>query len=320
MTFNVENLFDTEDDPGKDDHAYLPRAVKSDPAHIAKCDSIEVERWRWECLELDWNETALAFKLAQVARVILQVNDGRGPDIVALQEVENMAVLERLNREHLAAAGYREVVLIEGRDLRGIDVAFLSRFPLTGEATLHAFNASAFPDREADTRGVLEATFALPDGSRLTGFAVHFPAPFHPIEMRERAYEHLNELRSAVPAHHTVFAAGDFNTPAREMTDTPIMDDYVHPYWLVAHEMGCQDCKGTNYWSRGKSWSFLDMILIAPSDNSKWQLAPQGVFLADAVPDQLNANGTVQRFDLERRSGVSDHLPLVITLEQSANE
>ncbi|MEM6474355.1 MAG: endonuclease/exonuclease/phosphatase family protein, partial [Planctomycetota bacterium] len=258
MTFNVENLFDTTDDPGKNDHAYFPRSAKNDPEHIAKCEPIAVERWKWECLELNWDEDALTFKLQQIANTILQVNGGLGPDIIALQEVENLSVLTRLATEYLAVAGYREILLIEGRDIRGIDVAFLSRLPLVGEAVLHPFNASDYPDREDDTRGILEATFELPDGNEITGFAVHFPAPFHPIEMRELAYDHLNTLRSNLSDDRMVFAAGDFNTPQREMTNTTIMDDRVRPHWLVAHELGCADCLGTNYWRTGDSWSFLD--------------------------------------------------------------
>ncbi len=46
MTFNVENLFDNSDDPGKDDKTYLPLATKQDPGHVAECNEIEVERWR----------------------------------------------------------------------------------------------------------------------------------------------------------------------------------------------------------------------------------------------------------------------------------
>ncbi|MEO1326495.1 MAG: endonuclease/exonuclease/phosphatase family protein [Pseudomonadota bacterium] len=314
MTFNVENLFDTEDDPGKDDHAYFPRSAKNDAEHIAKCEPIEVERWKWECLELNWDESALTFKLEQLAKSILQVNDGLGPDIIALQEVENLRVLTRLATEYLAIAGYTEIVLIEGRDIRGIDVAFLSRLPLVGEPTLHPFNVSEYPDRENDTRGVLEATFELPDGSAITGFAVHFPAPFHPIEMRELAYDHLNSLRANVPDDQLVFAAGDFNTPQREMTNTTIMDDRVRPYWRVAHELGCEGCRGTNYWRTGNSWSFLDMILVSRTDAPSWDLQVGQTYIANQYPDQMNADGTVKRFNLTEREGVSDHLPLVVTL------
>jgi len=320
MAFNVENLFDTQDDPGKNDATYLPASVKSDPEHIAACNQIEVDRWRNDCLYLDWNEDALGFKLAQLAATILAYNDGLGPDIIALQEVENYRVLDRLRRERLSAAGYGEPVLIEGSDLRGIDVAFLSRLPVIGEPKLHPLDMSAFPDRAMDTRGVLEASFELPDGTILTGYSVHFPAPFHPIEMRRVAYEHLNQLRATLPEHHVVFAAGDFNTPQREMEETTIMDDKVRPHWTVAHEVGCDGCLGTNYWSRGQSWSFLDMILFSPSTSSaltekRWTLDLNSIEVVTAYDDQLHDDGTPKRFNLQTREGVSDHLPLVMVLE-----
>jgi len=316
MAFNVENLFDTADDPGKDDATYLPAAVKSDPEHVAACELIEVDRWREDCLYLDWSEDALRFKLEQLAATILAYNDGIGPDILALQEVENIRVLDRLRGEFLAAAGYREPVLIEGLDDRGIDVAFLTRLPLAGRPVLHPVDMSAFPDRAQDTRGILEASFELPDGSLLTGYSVHFPAPYHPIEMRRTAYEHLNRIRADLPSDRPVFAAGDFNTPKREMEDTTIMDDLVRPYWIVAHEVGCDGCKGTNYWRRGESWSFLDMILFSPSESGRWALDVDSVDVVTAFEGQLHEDGTPKRFDLEAREGVSDHLPIVMSLER----
>ena len=54
MTFNVENLFDTEDDPGKDDYTYLPLAQKQTDEHKKKCAGIAVDRWRDQCLNWDW--------------------------------------------------------------------------------------------------------------------------------------------------------------------------------------------------------------------------------------------------------------------------
>jgi len=315
MAFNVENLFDTTDDPGKNDATYLPASTKSDPEHIAACELIEVDRWREDCLYLDWSETALRFKLEQVAATILAYNDGIGPDIIALQEVENIGVLDRLRQEHLQPAGYREPVLIEGLDDRGIDVAFLSRLPVADEPVLHPIDMSAFPGRAQDTRGILEASFELPDGTVLTGYSVHFPAPYHPIEMRRIAYEHLNRVRARLPEDRPVFAAGDFNTPKREMEDTSIMDDMVRPYWIVAHEVGCEDCKGTNYWRRGESWSFLDMALFSPSSAGRWTLDVDSIDVVTAYEDQLHANGTPKRFDLDAFEGVSDHLPIVMVIE-----
>ncbi|MCG8371216.1 MAG: hypothetical protein MJA32_11970, partial [Proteobacteria bacterium] len=171
MTFNVENLFDNTDDPGKDDKAFLPLAAKRAAAHVEACQEIATRSWREECLSLDWSDEAVEAKLSAVADTIRQVNGGRGADVVALQEVENLRILERLRSEHLAGLGYGSAVLVEGTDLRGIDVAFLSKLPLAGEPVLHPFDAPDFPDRAGDTRGVLQADFRLPNGEILTGFA-----------------------------------------------------------------------------------------------------------------------------------------------------
>ncbi|MCH8106878.1 MAG: endonuclease/exonuclease/phosphatase family protein, partial [Chloroflexi bacterium] len=189
----------------------------------------------------------------------------RGADIIALQEVENAAILDRLSTEYLVDSNYLPAILIEGQDLRGIDVAFLSRLPLAAPAVLHALRFRDHPEREKDTRGVLEATFILPDGSMLTGFSVHFPAPFHPTEMRVAAYRHLAELRAQLPNENYVFAAGDFNTTSAEAERTGILEMYVRPHWTIAHELGCGGCNGTYYYARDDTWSFLDMMLWSPA-------------------------------------------------------
>ncbi len=317
MTLNVENLFDNLDDPGKDDKAYLPLAAKQDALHIAACNEIEVEAWRNECLYLDWSDAAVEFKLGVIAETIRQVDDGNGADIIALQEVENIGILERLRTEHLGDLGYQPAVLIEGSDVRGIDVAFLSKFPLAGEPVLHPFAVPAYPERAGDTRGVLQADFALPDGSILTGFAVHFPAPYHPTPMRIAAYEHLDALRAALPDHHHAFAAGDFNTTSTEDERAGLLDRYARPSWIVAHDLGCGDCRGTYYYAPEDNWSFLDMILFAPARGEKTtaRLRADSVQIANALPAQVTPAGTPRRHDSAARAGVSDHWPMIATIE-----
>ena len=315
MAFNVQNLFDNVDDPGKDDKAYLPLAAKQDQRHIDACNAIDVESWRDECLNLDWNDDAVAFKLTRIAAAIRQTPAGTGPDIIALQEVENVDILERLRTEYLPDSGYLPAILIEGEDLRGIDVAFLSRLPLAVPATLHPVEFPEHPDRQGDTRGVLEATFELPDGSLLTGYSVHFPAPFHPTEMRVVAYEHLNGLKATLPDDRAVFAAGDFNTPSREVAADNMLERFAYTDWTVAHERCVDPCPGTNYWARGDSWSFLDMIFYSPGTSS-WQIRNGSVHIANAYAPQVTGEGTPARFRLAERSGVSDHWPLVMTLER----
>jgi endonuclease/exonuclease/phosphatase family metal-dependent hydrolase len=316
MTFNVQNLFDTIDDPGKDDKAYLPIEAKRSRTHVEACRAIEVQSWQRECLELDWDEALLAQKLSAIADAIRQVEGG--PDIIAFQEVEHAALLERLRNGYLADLGYRPAILTEGSDQRGIDVGFLSKLPLADDAVLHPLRFPGHADREADTRGILEATFELPDGRLLTGFAVHFPAPFHPTRMREQAYEQLNVLLDALPEHRAAFAAGDFNTPSREARDTGIFERLVHPYWTVVHETECTgDCRGTYYYARDDDWSFLDMILFSPgrSGNATGALRAKSARVANLKARHRTNDDTPAGFDPALGSGVSDHWPLVIELD-----
>ncbi len=317
MSLNAQNLFDNIDDPGKDDKAYLPLAAKESKEHIDACNDIEVESWRDECLLLDWSDAAVDTKLRALAEVIRQVDGGRGADIIVFQEVENRRILERLRLEHLAELGYEPAVLIEGTDVRGIDVAFLSRLPLADDPVLHAFEVPGFPDRAGDTRGVLQADFELPDGSVLTGFAVHFPAPFHPTAMRVAAYEHLNALRDALPDHHHVFAAGDFNTTSTEDARERMLDRFARPGWTVAHDLGCGDCRGTYYYRRDDTWSFLDMILFSPGRGAKTtsRIRAGSVAIANEIESQVTPSGTPMRHDSAAGTGVSDHWPIVATIE-----
>lgn len=70
-TWNVENLFDDIDDPGTHDN--------------------EVMTW--------WNTALYQKKLTRLAEIITQMNDDKGPDILALVEVENARVIADLVRK-----------------------------------------------------------------------------------------------------------------------------------------------------------------------------------------------------------------------------
>ena len=90
------------------------------------------------------------------------MNDGRGADIIALQEVENVAILERLRTEYLADSGYLPAILIEGQDIRGIDVAFLSRLPLAEPGQTAPADLEDYPDRLAIPAAYLRPRLSYP--------------------------------------------------------------------------------------------------------------------------------------------------------------
>ncbi len=63
---------------------------------------------------------------------IAQRIQAMSPDILAVQEVEDINILKQFNKEYLGNKAYRYVTLIEGNDPRLIDVGLLSNYPLGG--------------------------------------------------------------------------------------------------------------------------------------------------------------------------------------------
>jgi len=315
MTFNVENLFDTGDAPNKEDETFLPLTKKNNPNHISYCRSLAQVQWQDQCLNLDWSEDAVNKKLKRIALAIRQVSWGKGPDIIAFQEVENKPILERLRKEFLKGLGYKETILIEGKDSRGIDVAFMSKFKPVGDATLHEVNFRQIsPEQLKDTRGILEQSFELPNGQVITGFNVHFPAPFLPYELRVDSYKYLNKLLKQKDAE-LIFASGDFNTVNYELYELKLLDNIVRNYWQIPHETLCRKCKGTNYYPPKKSWAFLDMFLLSNDfQRSDWRIRKIG--LANKLWFQRTLEQKPKQFTYinGKAKGLSDHWPMVIQL------
>ncbi len=99
--YNVENLFDTIDNPHTSDNEFLPGGRRQ------------------------WTTVQYQHKLYQVARVILALNEWEGPDLIGLAEIESRQVLEDLvEQTNLNKFDYG-IIHKESRDVRGIDVAVL---------------------------------------------------------------------------------------------------------------------------------------------------------------------------------------------------
>ena len=79
MTYNLENLFDTLHDEGKEDYTFLPLIRKErDPVIRSFCYKIPNPKYRSECFNLDWSAPVLLNKIRNLARIIKQSNNGRG--------------------------------------------------------------------------------------------------------------------------------------------------------------------------------------------------------------------------------------------------
>lgn len=335
VTFNVENLFDTIDDPTNPrDDTYLPRSVKdSRPGHAAKCDELNrSDFFRKQCKELDWSEAVYSAKLERIADVLLSLP--ALPDVIVIPETENRMVLEDLVSRHLGNVGFKIIQLdtSDKPESRGIDVGILTRLDVVDTPKAHVIDFGKDQALCGPTRDIVEAKLRLPDGDVLTVFGVHLPSGSNPFRCRVRAFKSLNDLSKQVAPGKLVLAAGDFNINCNETT-SPAFERllfrgnwYVSPVALV----GCTAPGSSKFVDRindnWHTWSFLDLILVRqelspskPSDKN-WFADLGSLSTLVVHPEQVrvdeNNKGYIapRRFDPETQKGVSDHWPIGIRL------
>ncbi len=147
--WNVENLFDTIDDPLKDDAEWLPESEK------------------------EWTEERLEIKMNNLSRIIRSMNDSKGPDILGVCEVENKAVLKRLVDTFLSEMNYG-IAYAESPDNRGIDNGLIYRLDLFSLLSVVA-DTVHLPDLYP-TRVIFNANLLTKNSDTLNIFVNHWPS------------------------------------------------------------------------------------------------------------------------------------------------
>lgn len=315
MSYNVENFFDNIHDENRVDFTFLPLSEKRTSKEAQNYCASQSGYRKVECQELNWDEAAVQKKIRHISSGILQVY-GKGPDMLILVEVENLRILKRLNEEGLKAAGYQTVVLIEGDDMRGIDVGFLSRFPLAGEPKLHhvVYSPPKDPSRVPyGTRGILQVPVKLPSGKVLNVFGLHFPSQGNPHQERQDAMNALLKAIRELPPGAAWAIGGDWNIIYHENRETGIFDNNISSIGgLVSHKIGCKSCKGTHNFKG--VWDFLDILVFSPNladaNATGYKVDPESIQTPHYSPLQLDRSGRPNRWDLKSDVGISDHLPI----------
>ena len=300
MSFNVENLFDAKDNPIKRDDTYLPISKKSSEKHIENCQKIRVKKWRDDCLYLDWNQSLIKQKIEN----ILQVINSKNIDFISFQEVENIEMLEALQKG-MKSQEFEHISIIDGQDDRGINLGVISKFPII-ESKLHPINFEGVPKEvQDDTRGILETRVSTLDKKIISIYSVHFPAGYHPTSMRKDAF---NILEILVSKHSNVsIALGDFNVNSTEDKKHNLYKNLSNK-WEIAHLSGCKDCDGTSYYFRNGTWSFLDNLMVFKGRGAIFDEASIQVV---KHPLQTDENGIQISFNSSTGIGVSDHFPIM---------
>lgn len=305
MTLNVQNLFDTLDDPKKDDKAYLPIKKKQSKEHQKSCEKINVKSWKDECMFMDWNEETKDIKLRNLVKNIISY-DNVGPDVLGLQEVENQNILKQLFNL-LQPYGYTDYVLLESNDYRGIDTAIVSKYKIL-KSKLHYINFSG-NFSEKDTRPILESTLLI-NNKNIRFYNVHFPSGFYDVSMRIDSLNALKKLKNNQDLPTIAF--GDFNVNSKEDNKYNIYESQQDT-WEVAHIYGCENCKGSFFYNYGKSWDFLDSIFVSKKDSLRFKSNSINIHRTNF--NSYSDTGKPIKFNAYSKIGVSDHLPMVAVIQ-----
>ena len=162
--YNLENLFDTYHDEGKNDYEYLPDGANQ------------------------WTEVKYRKKLHNMAEVIRAMKEENKVyhTILGVSEIENRNVLEELViQPEIAEANY-QIVHNDGPDRRGVDGALRYRpdqFTLLGSRSIpftfdsQSIKFSMTPEEQADfrTRDILEVRGTI-DDEMFAFYVTHLPS------------------------------------------------------------------------------------------------------------------------------------------------
>lgn len=208
MTFNVENLFDTMHDEGKNDYEYLPEGAN------------------------EWTRERYLRKLRNVGEVISDVGGVGWPLLVGLVEVENEVVMDDLlHSTPLGARGY-EYAITHSPDERGIDVALLYIKDLFCPDKVEEFQVKFPHSPHTLSRNILYVHGHLFNGVPLHVMVVHLPSRREGKRASDRKRKDVVSLLQAKcdsilnkEPGASILVMGDFNTTPRD----PITHVWAHP-------------------------------------------------------------------------------------------
>lgn len=301
VCYNVQNLFDTKDDPAIDDQDFLPGG------------------------KLRWSKTRYRHKLDQLAKAVTWAGDGP-PAVLGLAEIENEDVLRDLARTAPLAKGEYSIVHFDSPDERGIDVALLVRRDFATVTEKMALSVDLGRDH---TRDVLYAALRLARGGELHVLMNHWPsrgggerrtAPKRmaaAVVVRHKVDQILQDDPRA-----KILVMGDFNDyPNDESIRLGLKAACDTSVRAPLYDLMCMDqaLHSGSYQYDGR-WGYLDQMIV-----SKALLAGAGITIGHATAfhdERLLFKHPRYGLSPDRtyggkryHGGFSDHLPVVAFFE-----
>lgn len=271
-------------------------------------------------------EEAFFDELGQDSKLITgKAIDEIRADVIALQEVEGVDTLKRFRERFLFGGfdAYRHVAGIDGNDRRLIDVAVLSKRPITRVRSHQDLRDPGNSEEGLFSRDCLEVDVDV-DGTTVTLFINHFKSMSGGRKKSKKKRElQAAEVRKIVEARFGANAGSERFVVLGDLNDYLQTDDEGEPgikalaEWdqveNVVTRLPEKD-RWTHYWAHEEDYKQLDYLLLSKS-------------LAEANPGkpEVMRKGLPKRaarYEGERFGGVgenkpkaSDHCPVVMEIE-----
>jgi predicted extracellular nuclease len=299
MSYNVENLFDTIDDPNKADEDFTPSG------------------------KLKWNSAKYYEHLNHTADAI--TNKGTNfPALVGLIEVENGTVLNDLVKtSYLNGMGY-QVLWYEGPDERGIDVALIydsNRVHVIGSRAIPVVLESV---TDPNTRDILKVSAKI-GNENFELFVNHWPSrrggqdesEMHRIKVASVLRKEVDQILS-VNRNANIICMGDFNDfPSNKSVHDVLQAGVSNEHSVLFNMMSDFEAlkKGTHFY-KGE-WSPLDQFMVSYGmfdnkciDVNSFEVVSYD-FLYYTNKDGVKSPSRVYVGD-SYKGGYSDHLPILM--------
>ena len=307
--YNVENLFDLEDEPGKRDEEFTPESEKQ------------------------WNSVRYQKKLDDLSRVISAINEGDLPEIVGLCEVENKKVVTDLTRTGLLARGKYEIVHSESPDIRGIDCALIYRpeeFTVTNHFTIPVHFED---DPDYVTRDILYVKGRTRNREEFHVFVNHWPSRIGGVEQTQPKRmevarilkSKVDSVRAASGSRSHVIVMGDMNDEPTNKSLQEVLNALPPGEAAdgLVNLMFPEDSEGRGSYNYRGNWNMLDNIIVSTGlldDKGFRVIADKGFVFYQDWMEYRNSEGEMSPNRTyggpNYYGGVSDHFPVYIRLKR----
>lgn len=308
--YNVENFFNTRNDPDTEDEEFLPGKGRN------------------------WNDFRFSEKLNRIAKVLIAAGGWEPPEIIGLCEVETRRVVEQLTSHSLLKETGYKIIHKESPDDRGIDVSMIYR-----SEKFTPLKYRYFPIRDAygktlNTREILYVNGIAGKMDTLHLFFNHWPSRYSGYleteGLRKQAAETLRrEINRLFHQFRDpkIIIAGDFN-------DQPSDDSLLKILHAVAFHDTLQNDelinlsypwvgRETGTYKYQSQWQVYDQVIVSANllsgagilyctEKSAGIFTWKYLLKEDLVYGGYKPARTYNGYRYE--GGFSDHLPVYLDL------